>query len=214
MLELRPLSATVPTLAAVLLSIACGGGDGGSGSGTESETTVDDWRDYCIATFTEEYPVLDGFGEVAFTAHVGDEFVLSSFDADSNPEIVYLADTGPSTLELEEEVLPFTSNCAVGETTDHIAVFSDTTVYGEQELTTSLCELSAGYAVPRDGAAVAGYSITQSTAGEGRVYEIMLNSLSADCGGASHGYVDVPQTTLWGSYTHLVPIIVIAGPAP
>jgi hypothetical protein len=206
------LSCLLSALACSFSLIACGGSSGDGGSGTESQTTVDDWRDYCIATFTEEYPVLDGFGDVAFTAHVGDEFLMASYDADDNPQIIFLAETGPETIELEEATLPFTSNCTAGATTQHYAVFSDTTVYAEEELTTSLCELEAGHAVPLEPTG-AGYGITGSNAGSGAVYEVILNALSTECGGAERGYVDAPQTVLWGSYTYLVPIQVIVGPA-
>ena len=209
------LSCLVSALACSVSLTACGGSSGDGGSGGNGETTVDDWQDYCIATFTEEYPVLDFFGDVAFTAHVGDEFVMASFDVGENPELLYLAETGPEVLELEESdgTLPFVSNCTAGSTTNHIAIFSDTTVYAEQELTTPICELSAGHAVPHDPTTQSGYATTGDGFGDTTTYEVYLNALSAECGGASLGYISVPQTTVFGTITYLIPIQLIVGPA-
>lgn len=205
-----------PLLTAAVLGpfslTACGGSSGDGGSGTESQTSIEDWRDYCIATFTEEYPVVDIFGDPAFTAHVGDEFLLASFDADRTPQLVYLAKTGPEFVEIDEETLPFTSNCTPGATSRHYAVFSDITVYAEEELSTPLCELAAGRVLPLEPNG-AGYGITGSEAGSGIVYELILNAFSSECGDADRGYIDVPRTTLWGSSTALVPVQVIVGPA-
>jgi len=205
------------TLAASLLCLsACGGGtaNGGNPPGA-GETTIETWSDYCIATFTEDYAVTDAFDEVAFTARVGEEYVISDFDGISGPELVYLAETGPwsFTVTASAGALPFTSNCQAGSTTEHLAVFSDVTVYAEEELTTPICELAAGTAHPRNPTVGAGHSWAGSTADGNLTYEVILNSFSADCGGAALGYVSVPQTTVHGTTTALVPILWIVGPA-
>jgi hypothetical protein len=201
------------TSIALVLVTACGGSSGSSG--TNSQTTIDDWRDYCVATFTEDYTFIDVFGDPAFTAHSGEEYVVASLEVGEPPELVYLATTGPETLTIDAtaDALPFTTDCTAGSTTPYLAVFSDTIVYAEEALSTPICELSAGTTTPRDTTAGAGYAITGSSVGSSMTYEVILNSFSADCGGADRGYISVPQTSLFGSSTWLVPIISIVGPA-
>lgn len=189
---------------------ACGGG---SGAPQQPQTTIDTWSDYCIATFTEDHQVIDFFGDVAFTAVAGDEYVISRLAADE-AELVFLATTGPETFTVEgsTETRPFTTPCEAGATSDHYAVFSDVTVFADEELTTPLCDLAAGAVHPREPTG-SGYSITGSSVGSNLTYEVILNAFSTECGGADRGYVSVPETTVHGTNTWLVPIIGIVGPA-
>lgn len=195
-----------------LLGLTACGSDGGTGSA--SQTSIEDWRDYCIATFTADHAVTDPFGDVLFTAQAGDEYVISRLDPSGEVELVYLADAGPDKFTIEAGA-PLTHSCQAGATTDYYAVFSDVTVYAEEELSTPICELEAGAVRPRNTGALAGYSI----AGTGlsfsgpTTYEVYLNTFSADCGGADRGYVSVPATTSFGATTWLVPILAIVGPA-
>jgi hypothetical protein len=193
------------------LLTACGGGSGASQQ--QPQTTVETWSDYCIATMTEDHQVLDFFGDVAFTARVGEEYLIARLEADQ-AELVFLATTGPWNFDIDgtAETRPFTTQCAVGATTDHYAVFSDVTVFAEEELTTPLCDLDAGAVRPREPTG-SGYGITGSNVGSNQTYEVILNAFSAECGGADRGYVSVPETTVHGSHTWLVPIIGIVGPA-
>lgn len=197
---------------AVVLT-ACGGDE--EGSPGVAETTLEAWRAYCVATFTEDYAVRDVFDDPMFTARVGEEYVIASFDFDDGATLVYLAPAGPETFPVAatDTGLPFVSNCQAGSTTDYYAVFSSVTIHAEEALSTPLCQLSAGVARPRDTTRQAGYSATSFNFAGPTTYEIFLNVFSADCGGAERGYVSVPQTNLFGTTTWLAPIITILGPA-
>jgi len=200
------------TSIALLFLTACGNNVDESG---DPQTTVDDWSDYCVATFTEDYTFIDAFGDTAFTAHTGEEYVVASLDVDEPPELVYLAAAGPElfTIDASADELPFTTNCTAGSTTDHIAVFSDAIVYDSEDLSTPICELVAGSAHPRDTSLQSGYASTTTGVNTGVTYEVQLNSFGPECGGAEVGYVSVPRTTLFGTTTWLVPIITIVGPS-
>lgn len=202
-------TSTLAALPGLLVATACGGGSGGGGG----ETTVDTWSDYCIATFTEETVLQDFFGDEVLTAAVDDQFVIASLGADETT-LIYIANTGPEELTVlgDGGSMPFTTSCTVGNTVDYLAVFSTVTVYAEEELSTPLCELTAGTAELRDTMAGSGYSTTGSGVNGGITYEVILNAFSDDCGDADRGYISVPQTQLWGSTTWLVPIANIAGP--
>jgi hypothetical protein len=195
-----------------LLLTACGNVVDESG---DPQTTVDDWSDYCVATFTEDYTFINASGDTTFTAHPGEKYVVASLDAGEPPELVYLAAAGPEifVVDAEADALPFTTNCTAGSTTDHVAVFSDAIVYESEDLSTPICELSAGSVRPRDTSLPSGYASTLTGVNSGRTYEVQLNSFGPDCGGAEVGYVSVPRTTSFGWTTWLVPIITIVGPA-
>jgi hypothetical protein len=207
----RTLRTTYASAGLLLLSACGSSGD----SGGDAETTVDDWRDYCVATFTEDYTFVDVFGDPAFTAHSGEEYAVASLDEGLPPELVYLAAAGPEIFSIDASggALPFTTNCTAGSTVDHLAVFSDTAVFAEETLATPICDLAAGSAHPRDTTSASGYAATNSRVGSAVTYEIMLNSFGPDCGGAERGNGSVPETTVFGSTTWLVPIITIVGPA-
>src|SRR6187402_818900 len=78
-------------LALLLTGIGCGGTSNGGGDGSDDGGGDDDgggngagtgairepWLDYCTATFTEDYEVLDVFGDVTFTAHEGESYLMS-----------------------------------------------------------------------------------------------------------------------------------------
>ena len=129
---------------------------------------------------------------------------------------MYLTPDGPDTFEIGvaagTQAFPFTSNCTPGDVTEYYAVFTDVGVYDSVELSTKLCDLSAGSVVPRDGASMAGYATAGGGLSGPATYQVMLNAFSDRCGGASEGYVSVPETEVLGSTTWLVPIIVIIGP--
>lgn len=206
---------------------ACSGGDGdGDGDGssdgsTTSGTVTDEWSGYCIATFTQDHQVRDFFDDPLFTAHAGDQFLMSSygegFDMDA-ATLLYLTPKGPYDLEFEAPLgsrdFPFTSNCEFGQGVEYMTVFDDVSVYDTEALTNKLCDLSAGTVVPRDTAVFSGYGVTSSefdlTGSE--TYEVFLNTLSPACQNAEKGYISVPQTTVLGIHTWIVPIQIIIGP--
>ena len=182
--------------------------------GTSANGQVTDaWRGYCVATFTSDVDIVDGFGDVAFTAKSGQAYLLTQFDtfgSDIRAEIAYLTALGPDTYKVPlgggATTLPFTSNCTLDGAVDYYVAFTDVTVYDTESLNKVICTILSGTALPRDTAQNAGYSGTSFGLGGPQVYEVMLNVFSAQCGGAALGYVSVPETKVLGTNTWLVPI--------
>lgn len=202
----------------VLALVGCGGSDGAAGSALESGdgTVTEPWLDFCTATLTEDTPIVDPFDEVVFTARAGDEFLLSDFDdAFGGPRarLLFLTPAGPDSFEVEprpDGTWPFTSRCSIGEGVPYSAVFTDVSVYAEKELTTKVCDLRAGSALPA-GNTGRGYSHA-GTRGEASIYNVILGPFSAECGGRTDGYIRVPRTKSLGSTTWLVPITDVLAP--
>jgi hypothetical protein len=198
----------------VLFLASCGGSDN-DGAGSGNGTITEQWAGYCTATFTVDTPIVSAFDEPMFTARAGQEFLLADF-SDSfggRAELVYLTNAGPDSFEVEpssDGAWPFTSNCTIGQGVPYYAVFKNVSVFAEKELTTKVCDLTEGTALPA-GASGRGYSFAGSQ-GSSALYEIILGPFSAQCGGLAKGYVTVPQTQSFGSTTWLVPFAGIIGP--
>jgi hypothetical protein len=202
-------------LGSILSLQACSGGGGdGTDAGSGPGTVTAPWTDFCTATFTESTPVLDPFDEPTFTANAGDEFLLSEFNT-AYSEIVYLTNAGPDPYVIDQNAngdWPFTSNCTAGDGVPYYAVFEDVSVYAEETLSTKICDLAAGTALPAAGGA-RGYLLTGGLSLEGpATYEIYLDVFSSQCAGNDTGYISVPETHVFGSDTWLVPIIGIIAP--
>jgi len=211
-----------PSVSALWLLAGCAGGDSDdNGGGTAAGTVSEMWQAYCVATVTRDHPVTDDFGDPLFTLHAGEEYLLTEYgDAfgESRADLVYITATGPYdfriTLPAGSQDFPFTSNCEFGNNVSHYAVFNDVNVYSDVALTMQICALAAGAVVPLNGMgsgyAAAGDSFSFSGPTK---YQVQLAGFSAQCGGATSGYISVPQTEVFGITTWLVPIIKIIGPA-
>lgn len=203
-------------LSSALTLSACGGDDDDDENGANGDGTVTEaWADFCTATFTEDTLLLDAFGDPAFTARAGSEYLLSEFDDafGGRAEILYLTSVGPDSFTLEpgsDGSWPFTSNCTIGEGVPYYAVFTDVSLFAEEELTTKICDLSAGSVLPAGGTG-RGYAYA-GPSGSSAIYEIILGPFSAECGDHDRGYVRVPQTRSFGSATWLVPFAGVIGP--
>ena len=169
-----------------------------------------------MATFTRDVAITDGGSDVVFTARTGEKYLLtdySSFGSQPQAKIAYLTAAGPDIYDAPMTgAVPFTSNCTIDKTVGYYAVFTDVTVYDSEALKNEICFLSAGTVVPED-TTNAGYSSTSISFSEPQTYDIMLNALSSQCGGATDGFVSVPQTTVLGVTTWLVPIVTILKPS-
>jgi hypothetical protein len=172
-----------------------------------------------MATFTSDVAVKDPFGDVAFTAHAGSEYLLtdlSYFGSTPQVEIAYLTAAGPDIHEIAvtggPETFPFTSNCSIDTAVSYYAAFTNVTVYDSEALTNVICKLPAGTSVKRDMTAEGGYTIRTMSLSGPQIYQISLNALGTLCGGATLGYVSVPETQLFGSTTWLVPIQTVMKP--
>jgi len=202
----------------VVFSLGCSNSESAGGNTGGGEVT-DQWRDCCIATVTSDVAIQDPFGGTAFTASADGEYLLtdlSAFASEPQVEIAYLTAAGPDNYKLKvtggPETFPFTSNCSIDTAVQYIAVFTDVTVYDSETLTYELCKLKAGTSVKRDMTTNSGYSITSMSLNGPQVYEIMLNALGTQCGGAALGYVSVPETRVLGTNTWLVPINTVMKP--
>lgn len=209
----------------VLGSSACSGsdgdGDGGSEGSGSTGTVTDEWSGYCVATFTEDHEVRDFFDDPLFTAHAGDQFLMSRYTEAFDNDVAtlnYLTSKGPYDFEFEAPLgsrdFPFTANCEFDRVVEYLAVFDDVSVYETEALANKLCDLSAGTVVLRDATVSSGYGVASSDFNltGPQTYEVFLNTLSQECGNAEKGYVSVPQTTVLGTHTWIVPIQVIIGP--
>jgi hypothetical protein len=197
--------------------LGCGGSGDGNGSGAPANgdgTVTEAWAGYCTGTFTEDTPITD-FDRTIFTARTGDEFLMSDF-SDSfggRAAFLYLTSDGPDTFEVEaraDATWPFTSNCSIGKGVPYYGVFKGVSVFAEKELTTKLCDLSAGDVLPA-GSSGRGYSLAGSSNGA-TIYQVILGPFAEQCGGQDKGYVRVSQTQSFGSTTWLVPIAGLIGP--
>ena len=128
-------------------------------------------------------------------------------------ELLYLTGAGPEEFEAPGGAdAPYTTDCLDGSTTRYIAAFDDVTVYEDEELTSAICELSAGDTAEATGGS--GYSSVGFELSGPATYSVMLSGFSEQCGGASEGYISVPETKIFGTTTWLVPLRTIEGPAP
>lgn len=216
---LAPVSALLIVQALTL--VGCGDDADSAGSTNTNPSAngqvTDAWRAYCIATFTEEYDVVDPFGDTLFRARPGQEYLIADFDS-ARLELVYLTPQGPSTFEIEGGAtaahLPFTSNCTPGQTRSYYAAFTAVSVYDTKERSTKICDLAEGSVAPILPNVNAGYaSVGDFELSGPTVYELELNAFSAQCGGASSGFISVPETEVFGATTWLVPVISIVGPS-
>ena len=191
------------------------GGSGGVSTVSGPGTVTEAWSSYCLATFTSDYAVLDTFDEPLFTARAGEQYLMSSypytFGGPNSAGLLYLTEHGPVEFEVDpgSEPAPFTSNCPKNTAKKYYAVFDDVSVFSDTTLTSKLCDLTAGAALPLTGGY--GYSLSTSTDGAA-IYSIVLGPYSAQCGAAERGSVEVPTVQVLDQTTYLIPIRAILGP--
>jgi hypothetical protein len=194
----------------------CGSDPANTSSGGQ---VTDEWRSYCVATFTSDVPIRDPFDHVAFTALAGEEYLitdLSNFGSTPQVKIAYLTPLGPDMYAVPvadgPETFPFTSNCTLDNAISYYAAYTNVHVYDSETLSNEICFLAGGTALPRDMMANAGSTLVAFAMSGPLTYEIMLNVFGARCGGATLGYVSVPEATLLGVHTWLVPIDTVMKP--
>ena len=152
---------------------------------------------------------MDVFGDTVFTARAGDAYLISDFDPAfdaGTTEFLYVTSKGPETFTVETPAddPPFTSNCQPDAVDDYYAAFTDVSFFSDEALTTPLCDIAAGTALPSTGSQ--GFILTSGDIFGPAIYEVFLGPFSADCGDAESGYVSVPETQIFGSTTWLVPL--------
>jgi hypothetical protein len=192
-----------------------GGSTGNSGGGAAPARpdgqVVAPWDKLCVATFTRDFEVIDAFGDPELSVQSGDRYLQGDGGLFAEAVIVYVSDEGPVEFDIDVEngeMLPFTSNCQDGSTKTYAAVFADTPVYSDEAMTMQLCSLRAGTMVEGSGigyiAAGGGFTMPK--------YQLMLEELAAQCGGAQEGYAAGAEITI-GETSHIVvPIGTVLGP--
>ena len=213
--------ALVAALTALTTLIACGDDDaGGSSSGGE---VTEAWEAYCIATFTQDYGVIDPFDAPLVQAKSGSRYLMSSngsaFGTASGVRVgmFYLTPNGPEEFEVEvqsADELPLTTSCGADRAEQQllVGVFKDTTVYADEALTQEACTLTEGTVAETSGG---GFSIVGEIDILGSApttYQLSLGGLSPMCGDIEQGYVRVNATQIFGYSTYLVPIRTFIGP--
>jgi hypothetical protein len=204
--------------AAVLPLLLTGCGSSSSTAQSSNGQITDPWRDSCVATFTRDAAIETSYGDTVFTARAGEQYLLTSYETRSDgahAEIAFLTAAGPyDGVVPMTSGQPFTSNCAIDKGVQYYAAFTDVSVYSTNDLATKICEIPAGTSMPRDMNANAGSSIAGALKLSGpTTYDVMLNAFSSLCGGATDGFVSVPETEVLGTTTWLVPIEVILKPS-
>lgn len=198
-----------------LIIAGCGSDSGKGNNSTASGQVTAAWGDYCTATFTKDVAISESYsdGDVAFTARAGEEYLLveyGSFGTTPQVRIAYLTPSGPRLYDVPvtggPETFPFTSNCTYNAAVEYYAAFTDVTVYDSESLTNAICTIPAGTAMARDTSTNAGYSAVTMNFSGPTTYNVMLNVFSTLCGGATEGYISVPETHVLGVTTWLVPI--------
>lgn len=195
-------------------AISCGSGDEDDEEEVEDVTASSDgtvtseWSGYCTATFTEDFQITDVFGEDTFVAETGEEYLVNRASGDE-ADLLFLTSVGPDDFTVPlGDGSPIELSC--GEMVEtYYAVFDDVTVYETEDLDTPLCELSQGDVASTDGGT--GYAVTAINFNGPSTYEVILGGFSEQCG-ASRGYVSVPEITVWGTDTWLVPFSQLLAP--
>ncbi len=142
-------------LLAALLLVGCGGSDnGGTGTAGTGGQVTDPWRDYCTATFKSDVAIQDGFGGTAFTAHAGEQYLLTEFGTFAGQprvQIDYLTPLGPDKYTVPvtggADTFPFTSSCTIDNTVQYYVAFTDVTVFAAQDLAAKICEHTRGHLI-------------------------------------------------------------------
>lgn len=208
-LSCRGTRAVFLALSASTLTAACGGGAEDAGPEEGDGTVTELWGDYCIATFVEDYEYVDGVGDVAFTAKSGDRYLISTFfGINDEIEMLYLTEDGAKEFTVPGTGI-FASNCRPETAIEVYGVFSDVTVFANDNLTSPVCELSNGE-VSSTGSGV-GVSTIDINVNGPTTYEVYLGGFSTKCG-TGVGYVSVPETTVWGTSAWMVPFQTVAAP--
>lgn len=179
------------------------------------------WSQYCVATFTEDYEVIDFFGEPEFTVRAGEAYLMMDYGSsfgENAASLAYLTDYGPYEFEVVApegtQDFPFTSNCTFDAGVSLYAVFADVTVFADEALTSELCSLQAGTVTSSEGGQ-RGYALAGDLQLFGPlVYEVYLDGFSDECDGAQSGFVEVPEVQVLGTTTNLVPIQSVLAPGP
>lgn len=183
-------------------------------SGGDGQIT-DAYRDYCVATFTSDYEVIDVFGDPQLTIESGEEYLIADFGSFSPDEVhvLYLSDAGPVELAVKEGsdgALPFTSSCDRDAQLDnYVGIFTDITVYRDAERKDPACMIDADTIHPSNGLS---YQLVSDLFATPSVYQIEFDGLAELCDGVTSGYVEAGTASVGGTEETVVPLARFLGP--
>jgi hypothetical protein len=172
----------------------------------------------CIATFTEDYVVLDILGEEEFTAKTDDSFIIKGYWGITEAELYYLVDEGAYEFTVEGTgdfftSFPFDTSCSDTMTTNYLGVFKDVVVYSDADRTQEACSLAKGRSAAITTSSTGFFWISGGFwSSEPIVYKVELNEFSDECGGLTSGYVIAPEAKPFSTTTPLVPILKYISP--
>jgi hypothetical protein len=202
------------TCTALQVALACAGlgcgaeDDGVAGGGGEVKPP---WDSQCVATFTESFDVVDGFGDVEWRVKAGGRYLLSDLGGFGvEATVLYLSSRGPIEMEIDVDdgaALPFTSSCS-DDAVQLVGVFADTTVYMDEGKTMPACTLSAG----STHAGGLNYALVSELFAKGGTYQVEFGGLADACGGLTSGYVEAKSVSLGSTEYTVIPIATLLGP--
>jgi len=191
-----------------------GGSSGMGGAGAPSGMrghVVAPWDQFCVLTFTDDFDVIDSFGDRELSIRAGDRY-LQGEGFFGSEAILYLAPAGPVEFEIDADdpsAPPYTSSCDGIDTDVFVAAIVDTTVFSDQALTMPLCTIAAGARAPGGLA----YGLASDLFAQPSVYEVTFNALAEHCGGVSTGFIaGIDVTVGSATYTDLG-LAKVLGPA-
>ena len=190
-------------------ALGCGADDDGVPAGGGEVTPP--WDSQCVATFTQGFDVVDGFGDLEWQVEAGDRYLLSDLGGFGvEATVLYLSSRGPIEMEIDVDdgaALPFTSSCS-DNPVRLVGVFADTTVYVDEAKTMPACTLSAG----STHAGGLSYALVSGLFGEGGTYQVEFGGLADACGGLTSGYIEAKSLSLGSTEYTVIPIATVLGP--
>lgn len=132
-----------------------------AGAGEQGSGPTGEWSGYCTITFNRDDVLEEFFSGAKLEVQAGSSYLLGQFFGDFDGNIdradIYHLIPGSGVVKFsadnDDKPLAVTSNCEQFQSKWILAVFTDVTLYADQQLRTEACRLSTGTAI-----AVSGFS--------------------------------------------------------
>jgi hypothetical protein len=107
-----------------------------------------EWKDYCVATFKNDYSYQDSTLGWKVDIKKGDQLLIGTEKKDNSffpTTFVYFTDQGATVFPcIDESKCLFSSSCDSKNTKSVFAVIDDVTLYADMELEEQACKLTSG----------------------------------------------------------------------